>query len=155
MLIGIISDTHDNLPLIDKAVKKLDEMKVERILHAGDVVSPFAAKKLAAAKAPVIAVFGNNDGEREGLSKVLDIAPGPRRVEIAGKVIVMAHALPQIKDEHRKGAHVLIHGHTHNLSIDKGPPLSVNPGECSGWLTGRPTIAVLDTETMEAKFINL
>jgi len=26
MLIGLIADTHDNLPMVDKAVKKLNEM---------------------------------------------------------------------------------------------------------------------------------
>ena len=35
MLVGVMSDTHNHLPLIDKAVKKLDE-KVELVLHAGD-----------------------------------------------------------------------------------------------------------------------
>jgi predicted phosphodiesterase len=40
MLIGLISDTHDNLPMIEKAVKKLNEENVALVLHAGDYVLP-------------------------------------------------------------------------------------------------------------------
>ncbi len=41
MLIGVVSDTHDNLPLVEKAVKRLNEEKVNLVLHAGDYVAPF------------------------------------------------------------------------------------------------------------------
>ncbi|HCL90984.1 MAG TPA: YfcE family phosphodiesterase, partial [Candidatus Atribacteria bacterium] len=41
MKIGIISDTHDNLPKIKKAVGIFNREKVELVLHAGDFVSPF------------------------------------------------------------------------------------------------------------------
>ncbi|RLI45996.1 YfcE family phosphodiesterase, partial [Candidatus Bathyarchaeota archaeon] len=43
MLIGIMADTHDRLPLLDKAVKRLNEEKVKLVLHAGDYVAPFVA----------------------------------------------------------------------------------------------------------------
>jgi len=35
MKIGIISDTHDNLPQIKKAVEIFNREKVELVLHAG------------------------------------------------------------------------------------------------------------------------
>jgi predicted phosphodiesterase len=35
MLIGLMSDTHDNLPQVDKAVRRLNEENVELVLHAG------------------------------------------------------------------------------------------------------------------------
>ena len=41
MLVGLISDTHDNLPMVEKAVKRLNEEKVGLVLHAGDYVAPF------------------------------------------------------------------------------------------------------------------
>ncbi len=43
MNIGIISDTHDNLALIKKAVTFFNGEKVDLVLHAGDFVSPFTA----------------------------------------------------------------------------------------------------------------
>jgi len=39
MIIGIISDTHDNLPEIEKAVKLFNQKKVGFVLHAGDFVA--------------------------------------------------------------------------------------------------------------------
>ena len=69
MLIGVISDTHDNLPMIEKAVKRLNEEKVELVLHAGDYVAPFVIPKFKALNCKLIGVFGNNDGDHELLRK--------------------------------------------------------------------------------------
>ena len=69
MLIGLISDTHDNLPMIEKAVKRLNEEKVELVLHAGDYVAPFVIPKFKALNCKLIGVFGNNDGDHELLRK--------------------------------------------------------------------------------------
>ncbi|MEM1767624.1 MAG: YfcE family phosphodiesterase, partial [Candidatus Bathyarchaeia archaeon] len=65
MLIGLMSDTHDNLPMVEKAVSLLNDRKVELVLHAGDYVAPFVIPKLRELKAKVIGVFGNNDGDKE------------------------------------------------------------------------------------------
>ena len=43
LLLGIISDSHDNLPKIDAAVAKLNASRVDLVLHAGDYCAPFAA----------------------------------------------------------------------------------------------------------------
>lgn len=69
MLIGVISDTHDNLPMIEKAVKKLNEENVQLVLHAGDYISPFVVPKFNMLKAKLIGGFGNNDGDHEFLRK--------------------------------------------------------------------------------------
>jgi predicted phosphodiesterase len=41
MLIGIISDTHDDMSIIRKAVDLFNEREVGYVLHAGDLISPF------------------------------------------------------------------------------------------------------------------
>ena len=41
MLIGIISDTHDDTTAIRKAVDYFNAEKVSHVLHAGDITSPF------------------------------------------------------------------------------------------------------------------
>ena len=74
MIVGLVSDTHDCLPLIDEAVKRLNEMNVELVLHAGDYISPFVASHFKPLKAPLIGVFGNNDGDRELLKKTIEKA---------------------------------------------------------------------------------
>jgi putative phosphoesterase len=58
--IGVISDTHDNLDSIKRAVAYFAE-NVEIIVHAGDVIAPFSAKIFKEADIPVYGVLGNND----------------------------------------------------------------------------------------------
>lgn len=41
MRIGILSDTHDYLEMVDAAVGQLNRERVDLVLHAGDYISPF------------------------------------------------------------------------------------------------------------------
>ena len=41
MKIGVLSDTHDNLVNIRKAVEIFSKNGVEAVIHAGDFCSPF------------------------------------------------------------------------------------------------------------------
>ena len=70
-MIGILSDSHDNLPMIGRAVRVFNDAGCDLVIHAGDIVAPFAARALAGLRAPIKAVFGNCDGERKGLEEAL------------------------------------------------------------------------------------
>ena len=62
------------------------------------------------------------------------------------------HAPDMLDALERSGAYdIIVYGHTHKLDVRGGETLVVNPGECGGWLTGRCTVAVLDTEYMEVE----
>jgi uncharacterized protein len=146
MKVGIISDTHDNMPKIKKAMAAFAARKCEALIHAGDIISPFAAKALRAAKLPVYAVYGNNDGEKKGLADLLPgICDGPRLIELDGKKILIAHSLAQVSEAAKAGADLVIVGHTHVAGLERTKPLVLNPGECGGWLYGKHSVAVLDT----------
>ena len=69
MIICIISDIHDRLPLLEKAINRLNEEKVELVLCAGDYVAPFVTSYFKALKAKMIGVFGNNDAEKQTLKE--------------------------------------------------------------------------------------
>ena len=157
MLIGLVSDSHDNVPAIQEAVQALQDRGAEHLLHAGDVVAPFAAKAWAAFDGPITAVFGNNDGEREGLARVLDdIDDPPRTLELAGRTIVLAHAAEQIDDATRAQADLVVYGHTHRAEASReADVLTVNPGEVGGWLTGRRTCAVVDLQSLAVEIVDL
>ena len=164
MLIGIIADTHDRLPYVEKAVKKLNEEKVELVLHAGDYVAPFVASKFKDLKADLIGVFGNNDGDKQLLRKKFNEIGAEIRgrfaeVIVDGLKIALLHGEENdlLKALINAESHdVVVHGHTHKAKIyRKGDTLVVNPGEVCAYLTGKSTIAILDTETKEAKIINL
>jgi uncharacterized protein len=165
MLIGVISDTHDNLPLIEKAVQALNEQKVGLVLHAGDYVAGFVVPKLAKLNCPLIGVFGNNDGDHELLKKRFSetanctIHDRFTQITIESFRIALLHGhetelLNATVDSGYFDA--VIHGHSHNLSIEqKGKTLSINPGELCGYLTGKSTIAIFDTIKQQARIIEL
>jgi len=165
MIIGAISDTHDNLLAIEKVVERLNEENVELVLHAGDYISPFVIPKFQALRARLIGVYGNNDGGRQ-LLKEKSITHGRfelrgnfARVKAGNMEIVMLHG----DDEELLKAlidcqafDIVIHGHVHTAEIQKiGKTLSVNPGEVCGYLSGKSTLALIDTDKREAKIIEI
>lgn len=165
MKIAVISDTHDRLPTLRRALAMFRRMKVDAVLHAGDFVAPFAAKLLVdaefAPEAPLHCIYGNNDGERVGLKKVLPmVIDGPWRGKLGGRTIVMHHWIEWFKPGETDGADVVIWGHTHEIvnetrDVAGRKVLYLNPGECCGWLTDRCTVALLDTDRLEAQIIDV
>jgi putative phosphoesterase len=165
MRIGILSDTHDNLPMVGRAVERLNRLSPDLVLHAGDFVSPFVIPRLAALACPCIGVFGNNDGDR---GQLLAKARESGKVEIHGcftarlldgRSLALLHgeepgALAAVAGT--GGFDAVVHGHTHRASIERrGKALLVNPGEACGYLTGRATVAVLETGRMEAEILEI
>lgn len=164
MIVGIIADTHDRLPILEKAVKRLNEERVELVLHAGDYVSAFAVQRLKSLKAHLIGIFGNNDGDKKLLKKrfaEMDAEVRGRFAEvvIGGLKIAMLHGEEEelLRSLINTGSYdVVVHGHTHEAkTYRKGKTLIVNPGEVCGYLTGKSTIALLNTETLDVKIIQL
>ena len=144
MIVGLISDTHDNIHLIDRAVKKFNEERVELVLHAGDYIAPFTAQHFKPLKAPLIGVFGNNCAETETLSEDLD-AGGLRIALLHG------HRRQDVDRVKQEEYDVVVWGHTHRPAIRKeNETLIVNPGEACGYITGTATIAFLDTDRVYA-----
>jgi len=155
MLVGILADSHDNIPNVRKALDVYRARGITTVIHAGDVVAPFTGKVLAAFEGDVFAVFGNNDGEHAGLSKVIDIVDPPRTLDLGGRTIVVAHDLSQISDDVKEGADLLITGHTHEPGITGERPVLVNPGETGGWLKGRSTCVVFDLDTLQGELCDI
>ena len=157
MLVGVICDTHDRLPAIDRGLEILRERGVEAILHPGDVVAPFAARRLLAWSGPLYITYGNNDGERHGLKSVLpQIQDGPMLIDLGGKRILLHHFVEWCAAADIARADVVVTGHTHEVvNEQRDGKLFLNPGECCGWLYGRCTVAVLDTDLLTAEIIEV
>ncbi len=163
MKVGIMSDSHDHLANIRKAVEAFNDAGVSYAVHAGDFVAPFVANELQKLNCPLLGVFGNNDGERIGLQNRLkgfgaEVKVQPAFVELDGKRFVVIHENDLADALADSGKFdVVVYGHTHKVDIRKTSNgcLIVNPGEVCGWLTGKATIAILDTDTMEVKLMEL
>ena len=160
MKIGICSDSHDHIPNLEKAMREFARRGAEAVIHAGDFVAPFTIDALKLANCPVYGVYGNCDGEHQGLVRRIAEVGGevnvePHLYELGGtRFVVMHHpewvtafAQPELAD-------VVIHGHTHELRIEKqGSTWIINPGEVFGRLSKGPSVVWFDTEVNEPEVI--
>ncbi len=167
MLIGVISDSHDNLDAIRRAAKLFRDRGVGLVIHAGDWVAPFSAKALREALGDgvrVVGVWGNNEGELLYFQKVasqfgVEILGYAGSVEVDGRRIGIYHGTSDILTEAmiKSGMFdVVVYGHTHRVDVRReGKTLVLNPGELCGYLTGRRTAAILDAARLEAEVVEL
>ena len=155
MKIGIISDTHDYLPNIRKAVDIFNGENVDIVVHCGDFVSLFVIKEFERLNARIVATYGNNDGERTKLKEWLKELNEENEIDDylsfeadALKFFVMHGTNNEILDAiiKSKDYDVVIYGHTHERAFKEvDSVLVINPGECCGYLSGIATIGILDT----------
>jgi len=157
MLIGVLSDTHDRLPAINAAMRLFEQRRVEAVIHAGDFVAPFAVKPLLTFRGPLYCTYGNNDGERTGLKKLVpQLVDGPLFVELGSRRILVHHFIDWCKPADIEQAEIIITGHTHEaVNHFEREKFFLNPGECCGWVNGRCTAALLDTEGPSAEVCEL
>lgn len=160
-MIGIMSDSHDNVDAVRLAVGLFNRSACELVLHAGDFVAPFAARELKSLACPVKAVFGNCDGERAGLERIIrefgEIKAEPFIFRHANLNLLLTHVHFSNARYAASGKYdVIVCGHTHRPGVrTKNKTLIINPGEAGGWVTGKKTVALLDPETKTADIVFL
>lgn len=161
MKIGIISDSHDHMSNLKKAVQLFKERKVDFVIHAGDYVNPGTIKTFQGLK--LIGVFGNNDGDKFRLINAFNQIDGEIKGDFCEleyeniKFAVYHGTEPEIKDALIKcGKYdVVICGHTHVSDNTKvGKTLVLNPGTAHGF-GGKATIAIFDTQTKQSEFVEI
>ncbi|HWQ17202.1 MAG TPA: metallophosphoesterase [Sulfolobales archaeon] len=169
MLVGIMSDSHDNIAKIDAAMSLFSNSGVRMIIHLGDYVAPFSLTRILRSGIRFVGILGNNDGEKLGLREIAvragqELYEPPFETEIEGKRVIMIHGYgPKEKtraiiDSIARGGDydLILYGHTHepDIRVEKGT-LIINPGEVYGILTGRSTVAILDINRMEARIVEI
>jgi putative phosphoesterase len=135
MRIGVVSDTHirdGKAPLPDALLRGLEAERVERILHAGDILVPEVLDRLRAV-APVDAVVGNNEDDW-----VADLLPEELSLTLGGVRIGLWHGHhgPGNSTEDRAYRHwldreidVIVFGHSHWPVCEwRAGRLMLNPG---------------------------
>ncbi|MFW9949343.1 MAG: metallophosphoesterase [Candidatus Thorarchaeota archaeon] len=170
MLLAVISDSHDHKNNILKAISIINDKKVNALIHCGDYVAPFVKLWFDNLnnniKANFYGVFGNNDGERLFLKKNLGqickfVNNGIELIlELGNKRIYASHMPKQETIEALVNSgkfDIILSGHTHNLvnKKDENGVLIVNPGELCGYLTGKATFAIIDTDKETTEIIEL
>lgn len=167
MLLAIISDSHDNIPNIEKFLAWAKNNKVERVIHCGDIASAEAMDVLANGfSGPIDLVFGNMDAPRR--DSLIDLSANwpnahfhgdTGELEIDKIKIAFTHTPDVAKALSDSGKYQLVLcGHSHKPWIETAPNNSqlVNPGTLGG-VFNKATFAVLDTATkvIELKILEL
>ncbi len=159
-VIGIVSDTHEHVKMIVKAVSLFKERAPLFVVHCGDIISPPVLERFADFKLKV--VFGNNDGERSGLKKKcqelgFDEIVDSAEFEVAGKRFFVNHGTnpATIEKAVASGQYdYVMHGHTHIPRHEQcGRTKVINPGAL--FMAPKYTVAFLTVETGEVEFVEL
>lgn len=157
MILGILSDTHDQAKRTIDALRLLHEAGAEALVHCGDVTGPDILALCTGQ--PLYFVLGNNDYEIE----LSTAAQGMKDVhylgyhgviELGGKRIGVAHGHLR-KDVHAlftQAPDYLLTGHSH-VAMDErhGNIRRINPGAL--YRARRFSVAVLDLATDELRFL--
>ncbi|ADI31475.1 metallophosphoesterase [Staphylothermus hellenicus] len=171
MLIGVMSDSHDNIYAVDKALNKFIEHRVEAIIHLGDIISPFIVRRMKniLKDIKVYGVLGNNDGDIYLLNKLFtannwELYSGPSIINLGNRNFVIMHGYDGIEHTEKlaktllsiEGVDAVLFGHTHRVLVQYiNNKLLLNPGETCGYLTGKSTIALLDTKDLSVEVLEI
>ena len=160
--IGVMADTHDRVPAVADLLERLAQKGVSMVMHAGDYCSPFCLGPFHQRGTALLGVFGRNDGDRETLSAYAargmgtEIYESPHSFDVGGKRILLVHDIGEVNARSVESHDFVIHGSSHLHSKKTvGSTLVINPGEACGWIHGKCTAAILDTETGEVEDITL
>ena len=163
MLIAVMSDSHDNIWNLRKAISIIGKEGAGMIIHCGDFTAPFMLQELEEAGIPVHGVFGNNDGDQYLLTKlsltslkniVLHGLIG--EVDADGFLIAFTHQGMVGEGLASTAKYKMVcFGHSH-VFLEKriGNTILLNPGEIMG-KDGNPGFCLVDTVKGSVRRISL
>ncbi len=156
MLLAILSDSHDAILNLRRAVELANERKARYLLHCGDLISPFMVLELARFKGEVHFILGNNPGDVWLVGKQCARFPhihfhGQYAFEeLDGLKVAIVHFPELAEGLALTGKFDLVCcGHTHVYEVKELNSVPViNPGEILG-KEGPPTMVFFDSETRQ------
>jgi putative phosphoesterase len=163
MIIAVMSDSHDNIWNLRKALEVIRQQGAGMIVHCGDFVAPFMLTELDKAGIPVHGVFGNNDGDQYLLTKLslttlshITLHGLVGEATIEGFNIGFTHHGIVGEGLAAGGNYKMVcFGHSHKYLLKNiGQTILLNPGEIMG-KDGRSEFCLVDTETAEITRIEL
>lgn len=158
--LGIISDTHGNFPLAQNAVKTLEGLEVDVVLHCGDIGTPDVVALFS--KWQTHFVLGNCDHDVLILEAAIREVGGTYHgafgeLAIEGVRIALLHSHDRRRFVHSlsSGDYDLVcYGHTHVAATDRhGETLAVNPGAVHR--ANRPSVAYIELPQLETTIVPL
>jgi putative phosphoesterase len=135
--IGIISDTHDDIGNVQRAIEIFNAEKVEYVIHAGDYIFPGIVVEFKKLNAKLIGVLGNNDGEKVHLLKNFLNIGGELKgeigeIELDGLSFGIYHGTDrEVKEKlvDSRKYDVIVSGHTHKTELPSVSSATNNKNE--------------------------
>ncbi len=160
-MIGIITDTHENVAAVKKIVEILKQRNPEIVVHCGDIISPLMLQEFEGL--PMKFVFGNNDGEKKGLNAKAESfgfeeITEDKEFENQGKKFYVYHGTDKHKLQQKIDSQeydYIITGHTHELRDEKvGKTRIINTG---AFFIRNPDgkVGLLDVETDTLELVDV
>lgn len=174
MRIAVISDTHDNIPNLEKALAWINSQSISLIIHCGDLCAPSILTEVLVKKfsGSIHLIYGNV-GDRKLLKekvkkfKNIKFYGDKGEIKINKKKIAFIHYPEEAEKIAKSGKYDLVfYGHNHRpweeekkLKTKNGKLKTirlVNPGNLAGMFY-KATFAIYDTKTdkLELKILEI
>lgn len=160
MLLGILSDTHNNLANLRTALAILRDEQVDTLIHCGDITDVETAQQLAEFR--VICTLGNGDWNASEIQRNLryfrpdNVLGLSFQGELGGVQVAATHGhLQGILDNLvQSGQYAYVfHGHSHRHKDEQiGATRVINPGALGGLKPETRRFAILDLDSGKLKF---
>jgi len=155
MKIAIISDTHDNVPNLEKALSWIKSQDIFVIIHCGDICAPSILTKVIVPNfSGKIHLVCGNVGDRQLLEEAVKTLENVKfygdrgEIELEKKKIAFCHKPEEAEKlaETRK-YDLVFYGHTHQPWVQIiGKTRLANPGNLAGMFY-KATFAIYNSET--------
>jgi uncharacterized protein len=160
MRLGVVSDSHGHVDHVRPAIRMLETLEVDRVVHCGDIGSMAVVEMFA--RWPMDFVFGNCDCQRSEFAAAIAAAGQTCHgefgaLELEGKRVALIHS-----DDRRRFQQtinsgdfdLICYGHTHVAALKRiGKTLVLNPGAL--YRANPHSIAVVDLPSLEATIVRL
>lgn len=157
--LAVISDVHDNLANLSKALNYIQNNNIDYLICTGDLQSLEAWAELNKLSIPVLAVKGNADDGLD-LSHLthMQVWQGFGEIELNGKKIIFSHypeIIKKILAQKPNYYDLALHGHTHQPWEEKLANTKIlNSGNIAN-IRYNPTLAIINLDNLQAQLILL
>lgn len=160
MRIGIISDTHGKSDRTQQAVRLLESLEVDAVLHCGDIGTAEVVRHFH--PWPTHFVFGNCDHDHQSLREAIEAEGqtchgefGDLTMEGVRIALLHSHDYRRFQNAIGSGDYGLVcYGHTHVADVNRQNGVVVlNPGAV--YRASPPSFAIVDLPSLQTEIIPL
>jgi len=161
MLVGVVSDTHNNIKSIKSIIDIFNKENVDYVIHTGDISNALSLRKFSELNCQLLGVFGNNDRNEGGLKEVCEefnflFREPPFLINLLNRKIAIFHEPDSIDDYliENRNIDLVLFGHTHRYTEEtKNKVVYFNPGESAGFFRGKNAVGIVDLNNLEIRRI--